>query len=91
MSFSYFVIYSTNDCKVGKNFKVSLNSYDNNGNCLLKEEKKEFAFLCKKCCEINFINSDLIINKETLKFTKKIEIEKKYHKVLDEFNKFEIN
>ena len=88
MSLNYFIICSTNGCKVGK----KIDRYDNNGSCSLKkEEKKEFVFLCKICCEINFINFELIINKETLKFIKKIEIQKKHYKLLDEMNKFEIN
>ena len=78
MSFSYFLICSTNGCKEGKKIKISLDNYDNNGNCLLKEkEKREFAFLCGNCCEINFINFELIINRETLKCIKRIEIKKK--------------
>ena len=91
MSFSYFIC-STNGCKEGKNFKISLDNYDNNENCLLKEKgKREFAFLCKNCCKINFINFKLIINRETLKFIKRIEIERKCYKLLDELNKFELN
>ena len=45
-----------------------------------------------KCCEINFINFELTINKETLRFIKKIEIvSRKYYNCFDELNKFEIN
>ena len=58
---------------------------------LNEKEKREFAFLCKNCYEINFINFELIINGETLKFIKTIEIEKKCCKLLDELNKFELN
>ena len=40
MTFNYFLICSTNSCKVGKKFKIILDSYDNHGNCLLKKEVK---------------------------------------------------
>ena len=92
MPLNYFLVCTTSGCKEGKKFKISLDSYDVNGNCLLKEkEKREFAFLCKNCSEINFINFELIINRETLKFIEIIEIEKKCYKLIDELNKFELN
>ena len=90
MLFNYFLICCTNGCKVGEKFMISSDSYDNNGGCLLKNKEKR-VFLCKNCCEINFITFELIINKETLKFIKKIEIEKKHYKLLEELKKFEIN
>ena len=40
MTFNYFLICSTNSCKVGKKFKIILDSYVNHGNCLLKKEVK---------------------------------------------------
>ena len=81
--------------KKEKKIKISLDNYDNNGNSLLKEkEKREFAFLCGNCCEINFINFELIINRETLKCIKELKLKKlldELNKLLDELNKFELN
>ena len=91
-SFNYFLLCSTSGCKEGKKIRISLHNYDKNGNCLLTDkEKREFAFLCKDCCKINFIKFELIINRETLKFIKRDEIEKQCTKLFDELNKFELN
>ena len=55
----------------GKNFKVPLNEYDDNGNCLLTEkEEKEFSFLFMNCCIINSVNFDVAANQETIKLLK---------------------
>ena len=90
--FNYFLLCSTSKYKEGKKIKISLDSHDDNRNCLLKDkEKREFVFLCKNCCAINFINFESIINKDTLKFVKRIEIERKCYKLLDELNRFELN
>ena len=56
-----------------------------------EKEKREFAFLCKNCCKINFIKFELIINRETLNFIKRIELENRCYKPLDELNKCEWN
>ena len=92
MSLNYFLLCSTSRCKEWKNFQRSLDSYGDNGNCLLKDiENRECAFLCKNCRKTSFINFEVIMNSETLKFIIRIEIEKKCYKLLDELNKFELN
>ena len=59
------------------------------GICLLKDiENRECAFLCKNCCKTSFINFEVIINSETLKFIIRMKL---WYRLLDELNKFELN
>ena len=46
--FNYHLICSSRGCQEGKNFKVPLDKYNDDGNCLLTvKEKKEFCFCVK--------------------------------------------
>ena len=75
--FNYHLICSSRGCQEGKNFKVPLDKYNDDGNCLLTvKEKKEFLFLCKNCCIINTINFNVIANRETIKLIKGRKLEK---------------
>ena len=75
--FNYHLICSSRGCQEGKKFKVPLDKYNDDGNCLLTvKEKKEFLFLCKNCCIINTINFNVIANRETIKLIKGRKLEK---------------
>ena len=70
-NFNYYLLCSSHECQEGKNFKVSLHKYSNDGDSLLTvKEKKEFLFLCIKCCIINSIKFDITANKETVQLLK---------------------
>ena len=58
-TFNCYLIFSSRGCQEGKNFKVPLDKYSNDGNCL-----------CINCCNINSINFDVIANRETIKLIK---------------------
>ena len=105
-SFNYYLLCSSHECQEGKNFKVSLHKYSDDGDSLLTmKEKKEFSFLCIKCCIINSIKFDIAANKETVQFfkpRKKLEkknmnlpkelkeLEQKYKQPLEKFKKFKL-
>ena len=54
-TFNCYLIFSSRGCQEGKNFKVPLDKYSSDGNCL-----------CINCCNINSINFDVIANRETI-------------------------
>ena len=41
MYFNYFLLCSTGEFKAVKKIKISLDSYDDNGNCLFKGKRKK--------------------------------------------------
>ena len=70
-AFNYYLTCRSPSCQEGKKFKVALNKYTDDGSCFLTEkEKKEFSFICLKCCIINSVNFNVIANKETIKLMK---------------------
>ena len=63
-SFNYYLLCSSHERQEGKGL---LDKYNDDGSCpLTGKEKKEFSFLCVKCCIINSINFDIAANKETI-------------------------
>ena len=70
-AFNYYLTCLSPSSQEGKNFKIALNKYTDDGPCLLTEkEKKEFSFICIKCYLINSVNFDVIANKETIRLVK---------------------
>ena len=68
--FNYYLLCSSHEPQ-GKNVKGQLDKYSNDDNCLLTvKEKKEFSFLCVKCCIISSINFDIAANKEKIQLLK---------------------
>ena len=48
-AFNYYLTCLSPSSQEGKNFKIALNKYTDDGPCLLTEkEKKEFSFICIK-------------------------------------------
>ena len=68
-SFNYYLLCSSHEFQEGKN--VAIDKHSDDSNCLLTpKEKKEFWFLCIKCCIINSISFDIAANKETIQLLK---------------------
>ena len=64
-AFNYYLTCRSPSCQEVKNFKVALNKYTDDGSCLLTEkEKKEFLFICIKCCINSSVNFNAIANEE---------------------------
>ena len=75
-----------------KKFKILLDEYDDDGNCLLTTtEKKYFLFLCVKGCIINSINFDIAANKETIQLLKSGNLKKQNKNLQRDYKGFFTN